>query len=118
MGTATCTTIPVRDGLVFCYGTFVPSDDYDNGTGDPCDVSDYVTAIYGGINIGGVEAIADAAVKFDYLNDDLTDADGGFMAAYWSADGTDGEVFIEVTDEEDLSGYTLYISFFGAPANS
>ena len=86
---------------------------YDSTNGDALDVSSYVqTMDYVSIK-GGVTAAGDALVKADYVNDDFDDADGGALFYTWSADGTDGEPFINVTNATDMSGYQFQLLIIG-----
>jgi len=107
--------VPIRDGLVLWRLTCSGPADYDAATGSAFDLSSYVSKIWM-CNFGGATAIADNGIIPRYINDDFDDADGGHAVFHWSADGTDGEVFVEVTDTTDLSGYQWQVTLLGHPA--
>ncbi len=108
-------SITIRDGLVLWRITVSGPADYDATNGALFDVSDYVSKIWQ-CDFGGATALADNGIIPRYINDDFDDADGGAVAFHWSADGTDGDVFIEVADTTSLSTYQWQVTLLGAPA--
>ena len=84
--------------------------DYDATNGAAMDVSAYVQSIdY--LDFGLCTAKGDALVRPKYVNDDITDADGGAVYFTWS--GTDGAVMKNVDDTTDLSGYVWQFLLIG-----
>lgn len=107
------TQFTIREGLKFVFLKTTGPADYDATNGAAFDVSSYVSNIYGLVPCG-VDAKADALVKFDYVNDDMTDADGG--AVFISESGTADAVFDNADDTTNFSGYVVYWMLWGAPA--
>jgi len=105
--------INLQAGLKFISGTFVGPSDYDSTNGAVMDLSDYLQTIKGGVSINGCSAISDTLIKADYMSQDLTNAATGVVVFCWSADGTDGEPFITVTNATDLDAYVWHFSAFG-----
>ena len=90
-------SLTLREGVSLRYLTVSGPADYDKtaGTGSLFDLSAYYDEIYY-LVFGGCTAVADNAILPRYVNDDLTATDTGFVTFHWSADGTDGEPFVEV----------------------
>jgi hypothetical protein len=106
---------PMRDGMVKWRLVVSGPADYNATVGAAFDLSSYVSKIWQ-CSFGGCTALADNGIIPRYINDDFDDADGGTVAFHWSADGTDGEVFVEVTDATNLSGYQWQVMVEGEPA--
>ena len=89
--------------------------DYDTNDGAKFDLSSYFKNRIDSVWFGAVDAKADALIKIDYVNDDMTDLDGGALRFSWnpaisvSAAG----IFAEVDNGEDLSGYVFYCTVVG-----
>lgn len=103
----------IRDGLVLWDILAAGPADYDVTNGSAFDVSAYVSAIKQ-LSFGAVTAKADALVVPRYVNDDLTDADGGAVYFTWS--GTAGAVLDNADDTTNFSGYQWQVTLMGAPA--
>ena len=106
--------ITIREGLTFRHFIMSGPLDYDAGTGSLLDLSSYFSALYM-VEVGGCTALADNAIVPRYKNTDFTAEATGLMVFHWCADGVDGEVFKEVDDAEDLTGYQYQVSVIGAP---
>lgn len=119
MTLASVTSTTIREGLVLVEGLASGPADYDATNGASMDVSSYVTAIKGGIDFTSVTAKADALVYPTYVNDDMTDADGGAVYFTWSpaktGDAENAEIFDNVADTTDLSDYQWTFSILGTP---
>ena len=87
--------------------------DYDATNGAAFDLSSYFTTKIYSVSWGAVDAKADALVKPDYVNDDMTDLDGGAVYFTWTNAGTSAAVFGNVTDQTNLSGYVFYCTATG-----
>lgn len=87
--------------------------DYDATNGAAFDLTSYLKNRIDSVSFGAVDAKADALVKADYVNDDMTDLDGGAVYFTWSAAGTSAAVFGNVADTTDLSGYVFFVTVIG-----
>lgn len=108
------TSFTLREGLKMTTLTVSGPADYDATNGAAFDVSDYCSSIYF-IHFGAVTAKADALINARYVNDDLTDADGGAAYFTWDASTAADAVFENVTDQTNLSGYQWQVLLIGAP---
>ena len=121
LGTLTQTTI--REGFAHFYGAITGTIDYDaTSHGNALDLTSYVSKLHGPPTITAANDTT-AGVIATYVADATalaTVASTTLMRVDWSADGTDGEAFKEMTDATNLStgGYVWNISFFGVPAAS
>jgi hypothetical protein len=97
-------------GLKYVTGLITGPADYDATNGAAMDVSTYFQTVHD-IQFGLVTAKADALVVPRYVNDDITDADGGAVYFTWS--GTAGAVLANVDDTTNLSGYQWRFVAFG-----
>ena len=108
--------IKLGAGFLKITAEFAGPASYDATNGDALDLSDYFAEVTG-VFWGGVEAAADTLVKAEYVNDDMTDTDGG--AIYYSWTGASGSaVLANVTNATNLAGYTFYVTAEGLPKNS
>jgi len=90
--------------------------DYDaSGDGAKFDLTSYFKNRIDSVTFGAVDAKADALVKIDYVNDDMTDLDGGYLKFSWNpaAAVTSAAVFADVANGTDLSGYVFYCTVIG-----
>ena len=90
--------------------------DYDaTGVGAPFDLSSYFKNRIDSVSFGAVDAKADALIKIDYVNDDMTDLDGGALKFSWNpaAAASSAAVFADVADQTNLSGYVFYCTVIG-----
>lgn len=116
MATITETGRRCLPGNLTLYGTFAGPASYDATNFDAFDLSDYFSKVLG-VEITAVDAAADALVKADYVNDDMTDTDGGVIAYSWT--GASGSaVLANVTNTTNLSGYVFHFKAEGYPKNS
>lgn len=101
-------TMNVGPGLRIVAAKVTGPADYDATNGAALDVSAYGTDIMF-LSLQGVYAKADALIYANYVNDDFDDADGGAVYFTWSpaksGDAEAAELFANVDDQEDLSGY-------------
>jgi hypothetical protein len=103
----------VMPGLKIVTGLATGGTDYDADPGQLLDLSSYFQVIYN-MQFGGATAAADALVYPTYINDDFTDADGGAVVYTWDpADGSAAEVFANVDDTTNMSGYVWRFTAIG-----
>jgi len=115
MTVVSAASFTLREGL--SYHSLIVSGpaDYDVTNGAAFDVSAYVSSIYSLIP-ASVTAKADALINIAYVNDDMTDADGGACYFTWDSSTASDGVFENVTDTTNLSGYVWQVTIIGAPA--
>lgn len=106
--------ITLREGLKVVFLTVSGPADYDATNGAALDVSSYVSSIKD-ISLNMVTAKADALLFARYVNDDITDSDGGAVFFTWDSSTAADAVFENVADTTDLSGYQFRVTLFGAP---
>lgn len=99
-------------GLKIVTGVCTGGDDYDADPGQAMDVSSYVQEIKY-LSFGAATAAADALVYPTYINDDMTDADGGAVVYTWDSDSAADAVFENVADTTDMSGYQWLFFIIG-----
>ena len=105
--------INLAPGLVEVVYLATGPADYDATNGAAMDVSAYFQTI-DSVTFNAVTAKADALVIPRYVNDDFTDADGGAVYFTWDpADGGAAEVFANVDDTTNLSGYQWRVTVRG-----
>jgi hypothetical protein len=104
----------IGPGLCMIYGTMAGPTDYDASGGAACDLSSYLTTVYGGVSLNGVDTEADAVIVPMYLNAAGT-ASTGFLKFMWDSDSAAAGVLEDVVDTTNLSGYTWYFRAFGSP---
>ena len=102
----------IGPGLKMVTGLMTGGTDYDADPGQLADVSSYVQTIQH-ISFGGATAAADALVYPTYINDDMTDADGGAVVYTWDSDSAADAVFENVADTTDMSGYVWTFMIVG-----
>ena len=107
----------IRPGVVMWTLLCSGPADFDATNGAALDVSSYVTAIKF-IDFGACTAAADNLVVPRYVNDDLTDADGGAVYFTWDSDSAADAVLENVADTTDLSGYQFQVLLIGTPIAS
>ena len=114
-------SINLRPGRVEWTLLVSGPEDYDATNGAAFDVSSYVNAIKS-LDFGACTAKADALITPRYVNDDLTDADGGAVYFTWdtanSGDAENARAFSNVADTTDLSGYQWQVTLSGTPIAS
>jgi len=85
--------------------------DYDATNGSAFDLTSYFKNRIDNVIIDAVDAKADALLKGNYVNDDMTDLDGGAVHFTWATG--DAGAGVAVTDATDLSGYVFFVTAFG-----
>jgi hypothetical protein len=89
--------------------------DYDSTNGSALDLSDYFTTQIWNVVFSAVDAAADALVIPTYVNDDMTDLDGGAVYFTWNpaAAASSAAVFANVDNTTNLSGYKWMVTVSG-----
>lgn len=99
-------------GMRVTTGLIAGPADYDATNGAAFDVSSYVSSIKY-LHVGACTAAADNLVVPRYVNDDMTDADGGAVFYTWDSDSAADAVLENVADTTDLSGYQFQFLLIG-----
>lgn len=89
--------------------------DYDATNGSAFDLTSYLKNRIDNVTISAVDAKADALVIANYVNDDMTDLDGGAVFFSWNpaAAVSSAAPFANVADTTDLSGYVFFVTVVG-----
>ena len=85
--------------------------DFDATNGAAFDLSSYFSSAIYNVSFGACDAKADVLTEARYVNDDMTDLDGGAVYFTW-ATGNAG-VGVATTDTTDLSGYVWKVTATG-----
>lgn len=89
--------------------------DYDSTNGSALDLTSYFTTQIWNVTFSSVDAKADALVIAAYVNDDMTDLDGGAVYFTWNpaAAVSSAAVLANVANATNLSGYKWMVTAMG-----